>query len=295
MSKKVKYIIAIVVLLVANLWLLFSDNGGGEETIQKPYFDSENFDQLNGFVFATERDTVSLQKTSNGWKLNDQYQADEGFVRTLISVLSKVEVDRSFSQWEGKIEGYVEVLYGNNITNQQFQIATNPNKTKSYFIKDDEVKEVKVPGYRENVIDIFTLHADQWRDRTILDGNWRTIQRVSLRNTQGADFEITFDNQFFLLDGKPPKDSTAIVNYLNQFQQFQANEMVSEGRFPAMDSLANTTPLAVLSIDDIKLSDPAELIIFPALEDQSYQLVKLGNTMMVFDRRRIDRVLKRPE
>ena len=294
MSKSTKYLIAVGLLLVANLWL-FMDGGRDSTPKAEKYFLSEDLDGVSRFLFVQDGDTTKIERSEQGWTLNDQYKADEGFVNTLISVLHRVEVGRTIENWDREILGSIEVEFDFN-SRYRFQFATNPNRTKTYFISDDIAKEVAVPGYRDNVADIFTLHPDQWRERLVVDGSWRSIQRVEVSNKTGEDFNIVFDDSFFLVNRETPTDSSSVVNYLNQFQQFQANEMISKGRFPEFDSLASTEPMAILLIDDIKYEDPKTLKIYPGLKNQPYHLAVDGDgNRMVIDAGRVRQILSNPE
>jgi hypothetical protein len=292
-SKTTKYIIAVVILLGLNLALFFNDSSADIPDAEK-YFLSEDLDGVSQFTFDVGKDSVVIEKSEQGWTLNDQYKADDGFVNTLISVLERVEVGRTIEEWNDDVLGHVEVEFDFN-SRYRFQIATNPNKTKTYFITEGVAKEVAVPGYRDNVVDIFSLHPDQWRDRTILDGSWRTIQKIKVENNTGEDFEIAFNDSFFLINGSAPADSSAVVDYLNQFQQFQANEMISEGRFPELDSLSDFQPLAKVQIDDLKDENPTALFIYADDRRRGYHLViDQSGQRMVIDGRRVRQILSNP-
>ena len=294
MSKSAKYISAILLLLFINLWLFLSDSGNDVKSAQN-YFAGEDLAAVSGFKFVVASDTVLLSQTGNGWMVNNEYPADEGFINTLISVLERVEVRRSFESWNEELHGNVEVEIGFN-SRYLFGFASNPNKTKSYFVTDEGAAEVTVPGYRDNVNDIFTLNADQWRDRMIFDGSWRTIQSLRVTNKEGQNFQIDFSDKFFLIDQKQPSDSSAIVDYLNQFQQFQANEMISEGRFSVLDSISLTEPFAELQIDDIKYEQPVGIRIFQSGANQSYHLaIDQSGQRMVIDVGRIRQILTSPD
>ncbi|MEQ9008638.1 MAG: DUF4340 domain-containing protein [Ekhidna sp.] len=294
MSKTIKYAIAVAILLGLNLALFLNDSSNDAPKAEK-YFLSEDLEGVSRFTFAIEKDSVVIERSEQGWILNDQYKADEGFINTLISILEKVEVGRTIDDWNREVLGNVEVEFDFN-TRYRFQIATNPTKTKSYFITNDIAKEVAVPGYRDNVIDIFTLHPDQWRDRTIVDGSWRTIQKIKVEKQNGESFEIAFNDNFFTVNGDAPYDSSAVVDYLNQFQQFQANEMISKRRFPDLDSLSDSEPLARVLIDDLKDENPTLLQIDPDDEKRGYHLV-IDHTgqQMVIDGRRVQQILSNPD
>ncbi len=283
-----------MLLLAANLWLFFSGSGNNTPAAET-YFASEDLEEVSRFLFVLDGDTTKIERADQEWILNDQFKADEGFVNTLISILERVEVGRTINDWDKEILGSAEVEFDFN-SRYRFQLATNPNRTKTYFISDDIAKEVAVPGYRDNVADIFTLHPDQWRDRLVVDGSWRSIQRVEVSNKTGEDFNIVFDDSFFLVNGETPTDSSGVINYINQFQQFQANEMISSGRFPELDSLASTEPMAILLIDDIKYEDPKTLNIYPGLKNQPYHLaVDENGNRMVIDARRVQQILSNPD
>ncbi|MEP0986925.1 hypothetical protein [Ekhidna sp.] len=293
MSKSLKYIILITLLLITNLWLFFSDSMSRQDSSSK-YFDSEDLSAVSRIQFDVDNEIIKLELTGKGWILNESFKADEGFVNTLLSVLQRVEVGRTFENLDQDVIGAVEVEFDFN-SRYRFQFASNPTQTKSYFISNGKTMEVAVPGYRDNVIDFFTLHPDQWRERLIFDGTWRTIQRVLIESVADESIEIKFDEKFFLVNGNQPNDSTSVINYLNQFEYFQANEMISEGRFPEFDSLSQTIPMAKITLDDIKSDEPTVLSVFPRIGNQQYHLmVKDGEERMVVDARRVSQILTGP-
>jgi len=292
-NKSTKYLIAVLALLGLNLLVFFSGGDGDAQQAEK-YFLSEDLDGVSRFLFVVNEDTTKIERSEQGWTLNDTYAADEGFVNTLISVLERVEAGRTIENPDLEISGNVEVEFDFN-SRYRFQFSTNPTKTKTYFIFEGTAKEVAVPGYRDNVADIFTLHPDQWRDRLIVDASWRTIQRVSVQ-AGNNDFEVRFNDDFFLVDERSPVDSSAVINYLNQFQQFQANEMISPGRFPELDALLSEKEFAQIVIDHLNADQPVTLKIYPDADQNGYHLVTSSQgDQMVIDARRIAQIIGHPD
>ncbi|MDE0471303.1 MAG: hypothetical protein OXH57_05130 [Ekhidna sp.] len=289
MKKSAIYVVVIIVLLMANLYLFLVPRSGIKNVASSHYFEDIDMETLNQISFTSAGKTVSMIKSKDGWLLDDSLQVDEGFLNTLLIILNKVETSKKISTWEGVTLGEIEIVTASEIV--QLQYATNLTKTKAYFIKGDEVSEVSVPGYSDNVTEIFELHPDQWRDRLILDANWRTIQLVKIDYQSSRDITIQFDDKFFLVNGQASQDSVAIVDYLNQFQHFQANEMISRGRFPEFDSLVATQPIAQLVIDNINNKEQVSMKIFPHLSNQNYHLVTLGKEMMIIDAKRVNNLL----
>ncbi|MBC6410561.1 MAG: hypothetical protein GDA42_08915 [Ekhidna sp.] len=289
MKKPVIYITVIVVLLTANLYLFLNPRKGINNAASNRYFDGVEKESLSRISFTNNDQVVSMVKSENGWLLDDSLRVDREFFNTLLIILDKVETLGKISTWAGDTLGEIELVTSKEVVKLQY--AVNPTKTKAFFIDGSGVSEVSVPGYRDNVIGIFELHPDQWRDRLILDAGWRTIQRIKVDYQNAQDIVIQFDNTFFLVNGQPPRDSSALVDYLNQFQYFQANEIVSKGRFPRFDSLMATQPTAQLTIDEINNEDRLSMKIFPPLSGQNYHLVTTGNRMMVIDGKRVNNLL----
>lgn len=291
MKKKTICIVVIIVLLSINLGLFFSGNGSVKSNPKNTFFDSNDMDQISSIVFRG-KDSIVMSKTGEGWILNDLYDVDERFFNTLVSILDRIEIVRKVDEdaWEGEVLGSAEIEFDFK-SRYRFEFATNATKTKSYFLFDGIVSEVTVPGYKDNVVDIFMLHPDQWRNRLVFDGSWRSIQKLEIERTDQELITIAFDDTFFLVNGNPVQDSSAVVDYLNQFQFFEANEMISKGRFPQFDSLVNTEPRGSVKIDDIKFDETITLFIYPNLKGQAYHLLKKENQMMVVDARRVEGLL----
>ncbi|MEP5611027.1 MAG: hypothetical protein ABJP45_02195 [Cyclobacteriaceae bacterium] len=291
MSKTIKYLIVAAVLLVANLALVFTDGLQKTSSFDDRLFVIENINEITSVVISGEDQKIELTRSESNWKLNGTFEVDQNFLQVLFSILNQVKVKRTVGSLEQAPSGSVTIAFDSGDV-RTFEFASDPLRTSSYFIKDGLTYQVEVPGYRDNVVNIFQLKEDQWKNRIVFDGSWRTIQELNL-TSENKELTISFVNQFFQVDGISEIDSSGVVEYLNQFQLFQANEMISPGRFPELDSLKLTTPIALLTIDDIQNESLTTFQIYPNLVGQSYQLVtKDDDAMMVFDRRRIQPLLK---
>ncbi len=288
MKKTIFYPIIILVLLVANLLFFYGSGFRGESNQNRRFlmaFVLEEIDQIR----ILNQYEVNLRNTPKGWMLNDSLRADHGFVSNLISILDRVEITRKIENWEGVTQGEIKLISGNDAIT--FKYAMNPTQTKTYFIYEGQVSEVSVPGYRDNVSQVFELHPDQWQDRLVYDGSWRTIQYLSVVNQIGDDFSLVFDKNFFLVNSQPVRDSAAVVDFLNQFADFQVNEIISKGRFSNFDSLIHTAPQAILQIDDINLEERLVFKIYHKLSEDHYHFVTLGEKMAVIDEKRVEMML----
>ncbi len=290
MTKTIRYAIIVAILLVLNLGLVFTKGSLSRSSFDDELFAIQDIELVQSIEITKNGELIKLARAENSWQLNDRFEADQNFMQVLFSLLSQVKVKRSVGTLDQEVAGTIKITSTNGAL--YFDFASDPLGTRSYFVKDGTAYQVEVPGYRDNVVNIFQLSEDQWRDRMVFDGSWRTIQKLTLDSKEN-ELTITFNNQFFEVEGVAVIDSSGVVDYLNQFQVFQANEMLSEGRFPELDSLKATNPLATLRIEDIQNSDQIVFQIYPNLNGQPYHLVtKNDQSMMVFDQRRIQSILK---
>lgn len=290
MTKDFKYLLIIAGLLVINLVLFLGGKTGSNE--RNTFFSVKDTSMIQSVKIQLHDHRVFLEKVNGSWKLNDTLKVDPRLLDILMTLIQQVEVKREVGGWEGPTDGKVEI--GTVNKDIRFEFASDPNQTKSFFIQNGKAKQVEVPGYRDNVADLFKLHPDQWRDRLIFDGSWRTIQSLTLYLPEEKALEIRFDERFYTVNGTTAIDSARVVGYLNQFQFFEANEMISKGRFPDLDSLYQTQPMAYLSIDDIKSNKTTEMVIYPKIEGDNFHLASLQKEgiMMVFDQNRINKILR---
>lgn len=294
MSKKtIKYLVLVGLLLVANLWLFFTEKGTKNRSFDDSLFTLQDTSLVSQIIMDNESGQVKLSKENDGsWLLNSKLKPDDYFRMVLLSAMNKVKVFRKIGKWD-KESGKVRINYdGGELA---FGYATNSTRTKSYFIKNGEAYEVGVPGYRDQIVTLFQLKEDQWRNRLLFNGSWRTIQKFNIKYPKSEELSIQFKNDFFTVNGKTNLDSTKLVNYLNQFDYFQANEVLSKGRMPRLDSLSQTSDyLAELKISDIQLKEPKHFYIYPSLKGTRYHLVKNEKgEMAVLDSRRVQSILKK--
>ncbi|WP_258098467.1 DUF4340 domain-containing protein [Marinoscillum pacificum] len=288
-GKNKKLLGVFVLLLISNLIFLFV--GGKSSGVS---FNEQKFALMDtaGVSFIKLNDIKLSRGPQGQWLVDEEYAVDPNLDRLLFSILNRVRVQKpvEIPQEEGI---KVEISGDQPMT---YHVWGNPTKTRTYFSMDgdDEVYQVQIPGYNEYVGGIFELKKDQWRDRLVLNESWRTIQNLQLDYLDEGkkDINIKFDKDFFLVEGVQQLDSNAVVEYLNQFQYFQANEWVSKGRFEQYDSLSTKPVLAKLTIESINYDLPIMLEIYPKLPgDRIYLVMTYDESMFVVDDRRMSQIL----
>lgn len=280
-----RLLVVITILLITNLIFFFSG-----KKMSNLSFDAE--------LFAV-RDTSALTSIKMGdillakkeiWRVG-QYPADLTFVDHLLNVLMRIRVNKLIG--EMSTDGAMPIQINQE---QSFYFSSNETKTKTYFILEGKGYEMEIPGFTDYLGGIFELKRDQWRDRLVYSGNWQTIRKLTLDYVDGNqnDFSIQFEKDFFKLEGVATIDTAAIIDYLNQFQYFQANERISKGRITSMDSLVKTRPLAVLHLDDIHIKSKITFTIYQQRREDSFHLMLDPNgEMIVVDASRVANILRK--
>ena len=283
-------------LLVINLGFLLVSGSSSSLSFREDLFVVSDTSQISSIRFSREQSDILIERHPEGWILNDKFHADDRLRNLFLSIMQRVQVKKPVVVEKPEDAAEVSVITGEPLT---FEVWGNPTRTRTFFSLTgrEEAYEVIIPGYSDYLGQIFELNPDQWRDRLIFDGSWRTIQELSLDylTSDVNDFTIRFDENFFVVAGVSALDSSAVVEYLNQFQYYEANEWISEGRFPKYDSLAKKPPLATLRIEAINREDPVTFDIYPNLENQPYNLVAdQHQNLLIIDNRRVKNILKTP-
>ncbi|WP_421876972.1 hypothetical protein [Marinoscillum sp.] len=286
-GKTKRLLIFFIALLVANLLFFFF--GGKSVGVS---FNEEKFMIRDTASVAAVRINDLMLERSGGWMINAEYSVDQSLRALLFSILNRVRVQKPVDL---PLESGIQVqIIGENP--MEFTVWGNPTKTRTYFsMKDEEqVYQVQIPGYNEYLGAIFELKKDQWRDRLVLNESWRTIQKLELdyQDDLKEDLVIAFNKDFFNVEGIQQLDSNKVINYLNQFQYFQANEWVSRGRFQKYDSLSTMPALATLTIESINSDLPYLLEIYPQLPgDRIYLVMTYDESLFVVDESRMSEIL----
>ncbi len=241
-----------------------------------------------------------LQRNREGWTLNKEFETDPGYVRILLAVMNRVAVKRQLGvtqieELRSRLEADAVFVELEDL-DRSFYVLGNRTYTKTFFLESDLETgyEVEIPGYRDFVGGIFQLTTDQWRDRLIFRGNFRTIDQIEVRRNDERILKAGLKDGFFAIEGLTSYDTLALVNYLNGFNYLQANERISSGKFPQYDSLRETNEKDQLIIGDLGLPTPLVLDIYPALPGENFQLTVVnGKDMTVIASNRIQNWLKR--
>jgi len=279
----------LILLIVANIALFFGIKGDYSLSYEPDRFSVKT--NLEKISIINNAENISLGNANDGWILNESFDVDPSILTLFQRIMSNVQVRRPVEVVESDNVIKVE-LYGLE-ENINFKVWGNETKTKTYFSDESGVYEMEIPGYRDYLAGIFELKMNQWRNREIFSGNWRTIQKLEI--IQESTLSIRFDDNFYLVDGIAALDSNSIVDYLNQYEHLQVNEIVTQDQIPTLDEIIQEAPLATIVIESIDYNSEKKIIVYPKKDDQPYHVIRTENDLTaVVDARRITNLLVSP-
>jgi len=233
---------------------------------------------LNRLVIEKDGKVVSyFQKLPNGaFKLNDSIAVDAQMTEILLKVFSKIKIKREApASRADSIKSELEKSgYKISFYNQAQEIIKsfyinkykgNPEFAQAFYPNDEVPYLVNVPGFQNNIVDLISLNALDWKDRIVFNSNWRSILEVEIEyfKNANASFLLKYKNGFFDLNNSAKPDTAKVVNYLNSYSQFRIGAYLDAKENILTDSLKLTKPFCRIRIIDIDQKNSNSLIIYP--------------------------------
>ncbi len=303
MSQKNKNItlLGILGLLVVGVISLgLQDNTNYNTLKDKDIFSVQDTSTVDLVSIKAKEKDIQLKRINNNWVINDKYAADKNMMRVLLSILKDVEVLRIVPKTQQKeVEqnildnGFLVNIYnGDNIINS-FYASGNSNKTISYMMSSDDHEPMimSLPGYENYVAGIFEIPENDWRNRTILNTNWRTLQKLKVKYTEYPEYNlnIKFDFNFLTIEDISLLDTARMMAYIAEFNLLQADRLIDKGQIAQYDSLLQTPPTVTMTIEDINSKNSKSIQFFPMIKNDPMMLahIKEDDQMALFEAARI--------
>ena len=282
MHKNYKLLILLILLATASLTLTLTSGVKSRSNYRVDLFSFPDTAQILSIKISGNQEVVLKKSAGVAWKVNDLYGVNSNLRTVLLAVLSQVKVRRPVSQIQrveiaNNLENALRVLVETEAGLLDFYAGGNAARTQAYFMlsDDDQPYIVEIPGYRNYLSGIFELTEMQWRDRTLFNTNWRSLQSLKVTYPDGGSgnaLNIYFEDQFFKIHGVAAMDTTRLMEYLSAYELFEANEFIPAGFRPRYDSLAQTGPLAIIELSEINQDRNQRLTIFGKLENDNFIL-----------------------
>jgi hypothetical protein len=177
----------------------------------------------------------TLELKNAAWSVNNKYKLDPAMQQVLMALLERVEVQREIS---GDLKkeiiqiaadtGIQVQIYADKQQLRDFKVVGNPSQIASYFVNNDKVYQMQLPGYESYVAGMFEVKTLDWRDRTIFNGTWQDIVSLTLECPDGDSLIFKYDKGLIKLQNRANTDSVKVMDYIETYNYFFVDQFLPE-------------------------------------------------------------------
>jgi len=255
-------LISLASMIAVMVALIYFGRTNGKIDIDKNLFKVADQTKIDRVILRKQGEETELRYNGAKWMVNNSYDADRQLIQVLFATLLQVEPRRPVAQrlrdsvHQQIINNGIEVkLYEGEVLMKNFLVSGNNRKTETYYELEGQLSPylVTIPGYRVYVAAIFELTSIDWRDKRIFNFNWQNFKRLTatFKGNDKENFAISFQDNFFGLEGNPKADTTRVNDYLDAVSLVQAVRYLPAGESNTYDSLLATAPYYSIEATDI--------------------------------------------
>jgi len=268
----ISIIIAIVLLVIAGILIA---NNRYLSTLRGEAADFTVYDtaSITKLFFADKSGRqVVLQRTPEGWTVNEEYPASQRMVNEMLYTLNRMRIKMPVSI--KKSDNIVTRMSGTNTKVEVYQILPRINlfnkvklfnhetRSKVFYIGDvtkdnmgtyvlkegaDKVYIVHLHGFRGFISSRFTANPMEWRDHLIFNEQMGDIESIKLEINDDPDngFIIKENGRYqysmHLLNGQPVEfDTLRVLNLMSSFKDVRFESFLHEIEPARRDSVLNS-------------------------------------------------------
>lgn len=275
--KKTTIISLLALIILVSLSIYFYKTKNRTSTIDKEasnfgYKDTASIDKI--FLADKENKSVLVERTKNGWILNQKYPVRPDVIELLLYTIKMVEVKSPVSK--SSRENVIKVLSSKST---KVEIYSKGKKIKQYYVGHptqdhlgthmlltnldddknyDEPFITHIPGFDGFLSTRYNTEELDWRDRLVLNFRPPQIKQIKMDLHEFPDSSYVIDlfslQRFGLksvkLGKQLPFEEDKIKQFIAYFQNINC-EVVLDKTNPLVDSLSKqAVPFATLTITD---------------------------------------------
>lgn len=275
MKKSSLIIITVLVALIAASVLIFKKKGNlstlDEDSRNFKYTDTASITKI--FMADKNGRQCTLNRTKEGWVVNDKFKVRSDAILTLLETIKRVEVKRPVARQAKvgtlKVLAYrsikVEIYSNDDLVKQYYvghetpdgegthMLLTNLDTEKNY----DDPYVVFIPGFTGFLNTRYIVEEKLWRDLNVINFTPDKLKKIQFTNLAKPDssFAINIVNtkQFALFDFKNQQltfPEMKMKQYLSYFQNLNAEAIFTSTDKHTADSLGATKPFSTFMIVD---------------------------------------------
>ena len=297
----------VLVLLVAASLVLHLIPGERKSSLKNvALFQLQDTAAVNKIEIKSKTFDHTLVKSNGQWTINSRYIADPSIMHVLLTVMTKVEITRPIPKSEEAemeerfADSGIEVhFYNGEERIHSLEAGSNRTKTISVFKSSEGgYYVVNFPGYDSYVTGIFEITEIDWRDRLLLSATPGNLQKLTVAYPEGEmrGFEVVVKGNFPLIEDMTALDTTKLMDYLDQFQYFQADNFIQKGSNQKYDSLAGTQPYSQFTFENLIGHERHSLTFFPRIPGDNYIMAIVNEEdTVIFSHRRVAGIFREKE
>lgn len=265
---KKSYFVLIVLIIAVAILLLNDKKSNVKQELRD--FAVEDTSAISKIYFADKfGNDITLNRTENGWIVNDKYSPRKDAIKTLLGTIKSIEVNYpvSNSMHNSVIKNLaskavkIEIFLNNDEkANKTYYIGNpGPGMIGSFMLLENSSKPfvMYIPGFngflapRYN-IDGASISLDLWRDREFIKLNPEKIKSIEIINHDDnlKSYKISKKQKEFILK---QKETDRIISnefsnkYFSLFRKLNCEGFMNN--FSKKDSIINSKPFHTIKIN----------------------------------------------
>lgn len=281
--KKNQGILFITILLVLTVTAIFIKNKKDKTSTlneEARNFKVEDTASISKIILSDKKgNSVTLERTKNGWKVNNIYNARPDAIQTLLYTIRMVDVKypvpksmkagvlRTMAGFATKVQ-----IYSGKKLIKQYYVGHNTQDYEGTFMLLTDIDEDKnyedpfichIPGFTGFLTVRYFTDAEEWRSKLVINVTPPELNYVEYKNLEKPDssfkIEIINPNEFavYIKNGqKINANPVKIKQYLAYLQNLNANAFLTRSEKKLSDSIAHIQPFAIL---DLSYKNPSHI------------------------------------
>lgn len=201
-----KYIWLVALFAIAIYLYIFHFNSGTINPSNKEFALTDT-SSITSITFGNDSAMIKLNKTNEGWMLNENFKTREDAVKALLNVLTRINVgvpisntihDSLASSLESK--GIKVNIYSGEEVVKSFSIGTTKTLNLGAIgkLKGSRMAfTLQTPGFKGDVSSLFILDSDYWKSNRLFIAEISQIARIDVEtpNNPEKSFSVSLDKK----------------------------------------------------------------------------------------------------
>ena len=293
MSKKQLFYFALIILIIALIYLLCSDK---KSTIT----DDNNFAVSDtasvSKIFIADRSgtTITLNRVENNWIVNNKYEVRKDAITTILNTIQQIRIQRPVPKnaFENVVKNLattgvkVEIYSDNKTPIKTYTIGNSTaNHLGTYMLLADAGNPfiVHIPSFNGFLSPRYGIQGQKlsekdWRATTVFKLNLVEIEAISVHNIQKPEQSFRLNTQpmaLFNHEGeKVSLDQEKVLQLLNSFKLLNCESYKDE-----KEKIAFATPLHELIVNTDTLRTYALGGLIEKNKDENFNVKRMYATL----------------